>query len=81
MKPEFKVGDKVTFKPYEKALPAVVRAIQYGMSGKGKTMFGASDDRIFYKLGGDRVVSVTTGRSIVESKHYKPFDINEKVLY
>ena len=64
MKAEFNIGDKVTFHPYEKKLPATVKEIQYG------SPFLADDDRVFYKLSGPSVITITTGRSIVESVLY-----------
>lgn len=67
IKPEFKLGDKVTFHAYEKRLPATVKGIRYGAP------FVDNDDRIFYELSGPRVVSITTGRSIVESYLYDNF--------
>ena len=70
MKPEFKIGDKVTFHPYEKRLPAVVMGIRYGAP------FVDNDDRIFYELSGSSVKSITTGRSIVESCLYDNFQVN-----
>ncbi len=70
---EFKVGDLVTFKPYEKAHKAKVKAVLDG--------YCLSDD-IHYMLTGvsytdeqgnkrhSSVNSVTTGGSIIESKYY-----------
>ena len=69
---EFKVGDTVTYKPYEKAHQGVVVSIQQGMWGHGKYMgTGEPDERIFYELGGDCNVKCT-GMCIVESKLFEP---------
>ena len=67
---EFKVGDLVTFKPYEKAIPAKVVEI---VPCK-KITFVKDDDRTYYRLTGagkTPLVSITTGNSIVESSLYK----------
>lgn len=72
MKPEFKIGDVVTFKPYEKAIPAKVVEIVPARN-IGKT----DDGRVFYRLTGASkvpLVSTTTGKSIMESKLYQEFD-------
>ena len=70
---EFKVGDLVTFKPYEKAHKAKVKEVLHG--------YLFSDD-IYYRLTGvsytdeqgnkrhSSVNSITTGGSIIESKYY-----------
>lgn len=71
MKPEFEIGDTVTFKPYEKAFPAKVVGIQSGIYGAGKHIDGSVDSRVFYTLSGDKVASVVSGLSIVESSFYK----------
>ena len=68
--PEFRVGQKVTYKPYENAMELVVLEIQYGAP------FVEDDDRVFYRLaplGAGRPTSVTTGRCIVESKLFEVF--------
>jgi hypothetical protein len=74
MKPEFKKGDLVTFKPYERAIPAKVLEIVPA----SKVSFDKDDDRIFYRLTGRYrkipLTTVTTGRSIMESDLYKPAD-------
>jgi hypothetical protein len=66
---EFKVGDKVTFKPYEKALPATIKAVDIynGMDKWGQQ----PDSRIFYSIGGDMCASECTGICIVESKLFE----------
>jgi len=61
---EFAVGDEVTFKPYEKEVKAIVKEVDVS------NVF-EKDERIFYKLGGD-AVSVTTGKSIMESEYFEP---------
>ncbi len=66
MEAEFKVGDKVTFKPYDVACKAVVRGIERGM-WNGRHLDGTPDDRVFYRLTG-ACFTCTTGHSIVESK-------------
>ncbi len=62
---EFSIGDEVTYKPYEKALKAIIKEVDV------KNRF-EEDERIFYKLGGDAVVSVTSGLSIMESEYFEP---------
>jgi hypothetical protein len=71
-KPEFKIGETVTFKPYEKAIKAKVISIQYGRAGNHKNFVGTDDNRLFYELSGvdEPLKSKTTGRAIVESKFY-----------
>ena len=67
-KPEFKEGQQVTFKPYEVALPAIVRGVSFIY------------DRYIYELRStsnhkDRpVYSVTSGCSILESELFKPYN-------
>ena len=67
---EFSIGEEVTFKPYEKACKCVVKDIQLGAWGEGRCLSG-EDDRIFYKLTGE-AISLSTGKSIVESKYFDP---------
>lgn len=69
MKPEFKIGQKVTFKPYDTEYKAIVREITVG-HWHGKHLDGTRDDRVFYRLAGD-CITTTTGNSIVESKLFK----------
>ena len=68
MKPEFKVGDVVTYKPYKQSHVKEVRQIQTGMYGVHER-----DDTIFYYLSdiGMRVSTLTSGKSIVESKLFE----------
>ena len=65
-RPEFKVGELVTFHPYESKIKAkVVEVIN-----TGKDQFGRPDSRVFYCLAGSGktpLVTRTTGKSIVES--------------
>jgi hypothetical protein len=70
MNTEFKTGDIVHFQPYieRKPLPAKVKAVTFGRFGVRK--------RLQYHLGGAHVLSITSPRSIVESKFFKP--ITEK---
>ena len=91
MKTEFKPGDEVTYKPYEKALKAVVKLIHHGSPFR----FHEDDDRIFYTLTGrsydvktpwgtrrrhDPVQAITTGLSIVESVFFQEHDKNGALL-
>jgi hypothetical protein len=67
---EFKIGDRVTFRPYGKAIPAkVVKIVPSNKVGWVK-----DDDRIFYKLTGadnkHALTTTTTGGSIMESSLY-----------
>jgi hypothetical protein len=73
---EFKVGDLVTFKAYEKAIPAKVKRVL-----PKKTYFnGELDDRQFYLLLGtgqklsESLISQCTGGSIIESKYYEEYN-------
>ena len=68
MKAEFKIGDKVTYKPYDSAHKGRVRGIKKGMWENGKAIDGTPDDRIFYNVTGETCLTWTTGKSIVESK-------------
>ncbi len=72
MKTEFKTGDKVTFKPYEKECDCAVKAIKHGWCGNGKDMFQNQDDRVFYRLTGE-AETLTTGKSIMESALFEPW--------
>lgn len=71
---EFNIGDKVTFRPYEKAIPAKVVEIV----PTNKITFVKDDNRIFYKLTGvdnkHALTTTTTGRSIMESELYNPIE-------
>lgn len=82
--PEFKIGDEVTFKPYEKSLACIVKRVQVGMLGNGRAFNGHEDDRIFYVLEGE-AWTTTTGLSIVESRLFKPaimeWDVPNELLY
>lgn len=71
---EFKTGDKVTFRPYGKAIPAkVVKIVPANKVG-----WVEDDDRIFYKLTGANnkhaLTTTTTGGSIMESSLYTPME-------
>lgn len=73
MNPEFKIGDKVTFKAYEKAIPAIVKKV----ITDAVYLNGEPDKRAHYKLVANRdltnmsLVSTCTGQVIVESVHYQ----------
>ncbi len=54
---EFKVGDKVTFKPYDVACKCVVKKVE------------KTEDGYDYRLSGD-AISVADGRCIIESRYY-----------
>lgn len=70
MKTEFKQGDLVTFRPYEKTIAAKVLEI---VPCK-KVTFVKDDGRVFYRLTGANpktsLVTITTGKSIVESIYF-----------
>lgn len=86
---EFKVGDPVTFFPYERQLKAVVKKVYQGCP---YTFNQENDDRIFYELTGrsyevndphnpgskktkhDPVNTFCTGKSIKESKLFEQWD-------
>jgi hypothetical protein len=70
---EFKPGDKVTYKPYETAYPAIVKNVQLHLR------WGDNSKELQYVLTSDpdskhTVKAVTSGRSIVESKLYEEYD-------
>lgn len=70
MKTEFAPGDKVTFFPYEKEIPAVVKRIVPA----SKVTFVENDDRVFYELTGagkQPLLTITTGGSIKESIYFR----------
>jgi hypothetical protein len=69
---EFKVGDLVTFKAYEEAIPAKVMALLPPKAFPN----GELDDRQFYLLHGlgkHRLLSECTGKVIIESTHYEEY--------
>jgi hypothetical protein len=70
---EFKVGDLVTFKAYEKSIPAkVMELIPLRRYPNGHV-----DDRQFYLLHGvgkNSLLSECTGRVIIESKYYEEYN-------
>ena len=78
MNTEFKVGDNVTYFPYEKELPAIVKDVSlYNMQGK-------KDGRVYYTLRhiegatfNNHVRAITTGQCIKESKYFKQWDGKE----
>jgi hypothetical protein len=68
MIPEFKIGDTVTFKPYEKAIQA--RIVDVDIYNGMNIWQTEQDNRVFYRLGGE-TNSVCTGICIVESKLFE----------
>lgn len=86
MNAEFKIGDKVTFKPYEKAIPSVIGGIEKGGAFNGSLF--KDDDRIFYNLTADNsankraaLVTRCTGISIVESVLFDPWTPEKAKLF
>ena len=74
-KPEFKVGQMVTFKPYELAMKATVKQVLPNYYGDGEIIYHLVADRA--RIDGthltDRPVkSFSSGRCIVESKLFSP---------
>lgn len=68
MKQEFNVGDKVTFRAYpNQQISAVVKQVIAPNEGIFNT------DEFSYKLSGisEPLLTETTGKSIIESKHFK----------
>lgn len=61
--PEFEVGARVTFHPYERAFGVIVREVLPGYYG---------DERVVYRVEGMGAKSFTTGQNIEESKYYRP---------
>lgn len=72
-KPEFKIGETVTFQAYEKPIKAKIKSIQYGMAGNNTNFVGVHDNRVFYELSGidEPLLLVCTGLSIRESIFYR----------
>ena len=69
MNTEFTIGDKVTFNPYGKEIPAIVKRIVPAY----QVCFDRDDTRTFYELTGagkQPLCSITTGQSIKESKYF-----------
>lgn len=68
---EFQVGDEVTFNAYHEPIRAKVREIV-----PGEKVTNNPDGRVFYRLEGisKPLVSVTTGRSIEESRYFTHTD-------
>ena len=72
-RPEFKIGDLVTFHPYESKIKAKVIEV----INTGKDQFGRPDSRVFYRLTGygkTPLATRTTGKSIMESVLFEPND-------
>lgn len=71
---EFKVGDTVHFQAYtyDKPKEATVKAVQRGRNGDNKYMDGTPDNRVFYSISGNEIISTTTGGSIVGSFYFNP---------
>ena len=72
---EFEIGDRVTFFPYEKEIPAIVKAISH------YNVFGLQDGRIFYSLVNvkganyhDKIKTTTHGKCIKESKYFEQWN-------
>lgn len=64
MKVEFKKGDVVTFKPYEKAITAkVVEVLENGHLFSGEPHYHLTGVK-------ESLLTYTTGRSILESQYY-----------
>jgi hypothetical protein len=74
---EFKVGDLVTFKAYEKSIPAKVMELIPPRAYPN----GELDDRQYYLLHGEgknNLLSECTGRVIIESKYYEEYNPSNK---
>ena len=79
MKIEFNIGQSVTFSPFGRNLKATVRGIKCH-----RDQWGNDDDRVFYRLSGrdgDAVNSVTTGKSIRESRYYEPWTPQKEATF
>jgi len=63
--PEFKVGDIVTYRPFETSTKMEVAEVD-----KRDFIFDKTDRRMFYglRVGRGQVTTITTGISITESK-------------
>ena len=68
--PEFKVGDKVSFRAWKYQPEGGLKAKVVDIVTDGKHLDGSPDDRVFYLISGEAVVSTTSGMSLIESKHY-----------
>lgn len=62
--PEFNVGDRVTFAPYEKNLAARVRTVLPNHFGDGRVVYHLTSS------GRNPVLTFCAGESILESKFY-----------
>ena len=76
---EFAVGDTVTFKPYELALRAVVRAVLPDHFGDGRVVYHLTANFSNQVIGGHRVIhypvlTYTSGLCIVESAFFETHD-------
>lgn len=69
MKPEFEVGQEITFKPYEKECKCIIK----GINTENKFLNGDKDHRVHYEISGD-ARSQTTGESIMESRYFIPWE-------
>ena len=67
--PEFKVGDNVTFQPYEIAFPATVAEINPNRYKDGRCFYLVKG----YKNGYQTVNSWTSGECLLESKYFKEY--------
>lgn len=73
---EFKIGEKVTYRPYFAGNKMYVIQTSRG------NIWGndPNDDRVFYHLSKEKdgqVTTVTTGRSIKESYLYVPIEVED----
>ncbi len=64
---EFKVDQKVTYRPYGKDIAAIVKEVDVVGS-----VSDANDERVFYRLGGN-ANAVTSGLSIKESVYFEEY--------
>ncbi len=76
---EFKVGDIVTYKPFEKAISAVVEEVDVPNQS-----YSMDDERVYYRLGShitgrkySAVNAVSSGMSIQESQYYEAYEGDE----
>ena len=74
MELEFKEGDVITYKPYEKELKAKIKKAEittWHISGVTEPEYTLSGIGTKFS---ESVCGKTTGKSIMESKYFKPWD-------
>lgn len=71
---EFRVGETVTYAPYEKEFPVKITevdAVSVGMFGR--------DERIFYRFRLQNIDVVSSGKCIKESIYYEYYEPDDEI--